>query len=285
MNRTSSLYLTAVVYALTLAVGIGIYWWLSNAMDILLAALVADLAMTLVVYAFSMYFDNSSIYDPYWSVIPIVVVLLWMMSLARFDLPALLAFFGVLVWGLRLTRNWYTDFQGYSHEDFRYVDFRSRFGRWYWLISLLGIHLFPTVIVFAGLYPILYLLEHTVTIPMFVFLGLLVMLAGAYISFIADAQLRDHKQTSRNTSIRHGLWRYSRHPNYFGEVLFWAGAYVVSLAVEVALLPALGFLSMVALFNFYSVPKMEQKLLAGKEDYQEVLETVPRFFLRKPKAD
>lgn len=285
MNRPQSLRLTLLVYALTLAVGLLSYWWLLDYVSVLWATMYADIIMTFVVFAFSMRCNNSSLYDPYWSVIPIFIVLTWLIALDSFDFYTTLLFIGVVIWGLRLTLNWYTDFKGYSHEDFRYVDFRKRFKRWYWVISLLGIHLFPTLIVFLALYPIYFILTTTVILPTFLIIGTLVMIGGAYISFVADAQLRMHKESSTNTSIRHGLWAYSRHPNYFGEVLFWFGVFVASLATGFHFLPTAGIVSMLALFNFYSVPKMEQKLVRNKEDYQMIIDTVPRFFFRKPKAD
>ncbi len=285
MNKKKSIYLTIAAYVLTLAVGFGVYLLARDRFDVLYATLIADVAMTLVIFAFSIYFDNSSLYDPYWSVIPIFIVLLWMIELNNTGFLAALMFVGVLIWGLRLTLNWYLNFTGFHHEDFRYVDFRNTFKKWYWLISLLGIHMFPTLIVFVSLYPIYYVLDGKVLFETFVLFGTLIMIGGAWISFVADNQLRLHKSNAPGEAIKTGLWRYSRHPNYFGEVLFWFGVYVASLSAGVSPYPAIGILGMLALFNFYSVPKMEQKLLNNKSDYQLVIDTVPRFFLRKPKAD
>jgi steroid 5-alpha reductase family enzyme len=254
-------------------------------MSLLYATLLADIAMTIVVFAFSIRCNNSSIYDPFWSVVPIFIVLTWMIGFEAYDFYSIILFIAVLIWGLRLTMNWWTDFKGYSHEDFRYVDFRKQFKGWYWVISFLGIHLFPTLIVFLALYPIYFVYMSTPVIPMFIVIGSLIMIGGAYISFVADSQLRMHKQVSNNRSIQHGLWKYSRHPNYFGEVLFWFGVYLSSLSVAIVTLPALGIIAMLLLFNFYSVPKMEQNLANNKEDYQIIIDRVPRFFFRKPKAD
>jgi len=178
-----------------------------------------------------------------------------------------------------------SNFKGYKIEDFRYVDFRKQFGKLYWIISLFGIHLFPTLIVMLSLYPLYYVLTQQIVYSIFVLCGTLIMFGGAYISFVADNQMRAHKEQSNSTSIRHGLWKYSRHPNYFGEVLFWFGAYISSLSVGFNFYTILGFIGMSILFNFYSVPKMEQKLLQNKEDYQLIIDTTPRFFIRKPKAD
>lgn len=285
MNRRKSLQLTVLIYLITLLIGFSTYWILIDFMDLLYTTLLADIAMTVVVFAFSIRCNNSSIYDPFWSVIPIFIVLTWMIGFEAYDFYSVILFIAVLIWGLRLTMNWWTDFKGYSHEDFRYVDFRKQFKGWYWIISFLGIHLFPTLIVILALYPIYFVYMSNPVYPIFILMGSLIMIGGAYISFVADNQLRMHKQQSTNTSIKHGLWKYSRHPNYFGEVLFWFGAYVTSLSVTIMLLPALGILSMVLLFNLYSVPKMEQKLLHNKDDYQVIINTVPRFFFRKPKAD
>jgi steroid 5-alpha reductase family enzyme len=106
------------------------------------------------------------------------------------------------------------------------------------------------------------------------------MVIASIVSFISDAQRRKFKKTSPDHSIKTGLWKYSRHPNYFGECLFWFGVYVSSLSVGFSVGTSLGIIAMLLLFNFYSVPKMEEKLLRNKPDYQSVIDEVPRFFLR-----
>lgn len=281
MTKSKSFTLVAITYLVALIVGTGLFFYLVNLdYNILLVTIIVDVVMTIIVFGVSIIIDNSSVYDPYWSVIPPVLVFLWMIELNAFNLFSFVMLFGVLVWAVRLTRNWILDFKGFSHEDFRYVDFRNKFKKFYWVISLLGIHLFPTLIVLASLYPILYVLQEGVSYQVFVVAGSLVMIFGAIISLYADAERREHKKNFPNKSITTGLWKYSRHPNYFGELTFWAGVYVVSFASGVYLNASIGFIAMLLLFNLYSVPKMEAKLLKNKDDYHLVIENHPRFFIR-----
>ena len=280
MNRKKSLILVLVTYLVTLLIGGLLYYYLRRiGNEIIVSTVVSDVVMTIIVFIVSIKVNNSSVYDPYWSIIPIFIVALWMFDLGYINIFSITATIGVYVWAYRLTRNWAIDFKGFEHEDFRYVDFRNRFGKLYWIISFLGIHLFPTLIVLASLFPILFVFTNGVTHEAFVYLGFIVMVVGALISFVSDAQLREHKKSGKKNSISHGLWKHSRHPNYFGEVFFWLGVFVTSLASEFIVLNALGFVGMLVLFNLYSVPKMEAKLLKNKEDYHLVVASVPRFFL------
>ncbi len=241
--------------------------------------------MTIIIYIFSISINNSSIYDPYWSIVPPFIILAWMYSVSNFSFYSYVILFGVIVWAYRLTANWYLDFRGFKREDFRYVDFRNKFKRIYWFISLFGIHLFPTLIVFLGLYPIYHVLINVVNDGLYVFIGAFIMIAGALISYFADGQLREHKHSGYKHSINTGLWKYSRHPNYFGELTFWTGCFVVSISINLDLISLLGIVSMLLLFNLYSVPKMESKLLGNKSDYGDIISRVPRFFIRVPKEN
>ena len=112
----------------------------------------ADVAATVVVFAFSRLLNNSSVYDAYWSVAPIALVGWWAWVLPGHPVRSWLVVGLVTLWGVRLTLNWATGWAGLHHEDWRYVDFR-RLGVWYWPLSLGGLHLFPTVQVFLGLLP------------------------------------------------------------------------------------------------------------------------------------
>lgn len=280
MSKTKSLLLVLITYTISLIIGGLLYLYLrSDGYEILVATLIADVVMTLIIFIVSIKVDNSSVYDPYWSIIPVFIVLAWIIDLGVINTFSVLTLFGVIVWAYRLTRNWAMDFKGFTHEDFRYVDFRNRFNRNYWFISLIGIHLFPSLIVLLGLIPLLFVYTQGVTYESFIYIGVGIMILGAIISFFADGQLREHKRNNLKKSITTGLWKYSRHPNYFGEVLFWFGIFIVSLATGGHLYNALGFVGMFLLFNFYSVPKMEAKLLKNKDDYHQVIKNHPRFFL------
>ena len=281
MTRRKSLQLVLFTYVgLILFGGLTYYYLINLDYSPWFSMLFADVLITILIFLISMRINNSSLYDPYWSVIPPFVVFGWMVVFNSFNFYSYVLVVSVMIWSYRLTRNWYIDFVGFRHEDFRYVDFRAKFGKYYWIISFLGIHLFPTLIVFASLIPIYMVIEQVVNTPMYIYLGSLLMIAGTMISFYADGQRREHKKHFPNKSIRSGLWKYSRHPNYFGEVLFWAGTAVASFASGFYLIALFGFIGMMMLFNFYSVPKMEEKLLKNKEDYHEIVRDIPRFFIR-----
>ena len=284
MSKKKSLYYLFMEYLITLLLGTYIFLSYRDSTDLLLLLLIIDVSMTSIIFLFSFIHDDSSVYDPYWSLIPVVIILMWMYQLDSYSISSMFLLFGVIFWSLRLTTNWLIDYKGLSDEDFRYVEFRNKFKKFYWIISYFGIHIFPTLLVFLGLYPIYYVLSNTINQEAFIYLGVFVMMLGALINLIADNQRRNFRKKVINQTIKTGLWKYSRHPNYFGEVTFWAGCYVTSLSIGFNIFTILGLIGMILLFNFYSVPKMEQKLLKNKIDYKEIIETVPRFLFRRSKS-
>jgi len=284
MSKKKSLYYLFMEYLITLLLGTYIFFSYRGSMNLLLLLLIIDIIMTSLIFLFSFIHDDSSVYDPYWSLIPVVIMLMLMYEQDSYSVSSMFMLFGVSFWSLRLTTNWLIDYKGLSDEDFRYVEFRNKFKKFYWIISYFGIHIFPTLLVFLGLYPIYYVLTTTINQEVFIYIGVFVMILGAVINMIADNQRRIHRKKVINKSIRTGLWKYSRHPNYFGEITFWVGCYITSLSIGLNFFTILGLIGMLLLFNLYSVPKMEQKLLKNKVDYKEIVETVPRFFFRKPKS-
>src|SRR5690606_26553936 len=108
---------------------------------------------------------------------------------------------------------------------------KDKSNAWFPLVNFLGIHLFPTLIVFSVMVPALVYLEapaiRTLTIP-----ALLVCYAAAALQMVSDFQMhRFRKSADRSEIIRTGLWENSRHPNYLGEILMWWGVYLVMLSV------------------------------------------------------
>lgn len=281
MSRSRSINLFIFSYVSCMIVGYLVISYFNQVNEeIIISTLIASVIMTIIIFIISGVINNSSMYDPYWSIIPPFILLFWMDYYNNFDIEMILLFAAVSIWAIRLTRNWFIDFKGFSHEDFRYVEFRNKFKGFYWIISFLGIHLFPTLIVFLSLYPLNIIMMNEIVQPLFVYLGVIIMIVGTLISFIADAQRRAFKLQHPGVSINTGLWKTSRHPNYFGEVMFWFGIFVASLSVGVFYQSMLGVIGMLLLFNFYSVPKMEEKLLNNKPDYEEIIQEVPRFFIR-----
>jgi steroid 5-alpha reductase family enzyme len=243
---------------------------------------VADVAATVVVFLFGVAVRNASLYDPYWSVAPVPIALYWALG-AEPDANVarqVIAIALVGAWAVRLTWNWLRGWSGLDHEDWRYVDLRASSGRAYPLVNFFGIHFFPTLMVFLGclaLYPAL-----TSDAPLGVFDGVAVLVTAVAIAIeaTADQQLRrfviEHPRKQGGAILRTGLWSRSRHPNYFGEMLFWWGLFVFALAAAPAWWwTIVGALAMTAMFRFISLPLIERRMEARRPGWAAYAETTP----------
>src|SRR6476661_6459322 len=221
MSKSRSLALIGVAYVV--AVGVAAAWlvWGPATGRLWLDTLIADALATLVVFAFSRVYRNSSFYDAYWSVIPPLLLFYWW-SQAGPDVDELrctLVAVVVVLWAIRLTFNWIRGFPGLHHEDWRYPMFRDRAGRLEFLADLVAIHLIPTVQVFVGMLPVYVAVTRPGTgLPWLAWLAAFIGVAAVVLEFVADQQMYDFAKTRKpGQAMDRGLWSWSRHPNYFGE--------------------------------------------------------------------
>jgi len=255
-------------------------------------ALAADLAATCVVFAFSFAYRNSSFYDAYWSVAPPAIAAYWLLrpEVAVVDPTRRAVVFGlVALWAARLTFNWARGWEGLRHEDWRYVDLQRSCGRAYWLVSFSGIHLAPTVWVFLGclpLYPVMALGSRP-------FGGLdwvaaAVTAVAIAVEARADEELAKHRRSgaSPQTTLTSGLRRYSRHPNYLGEMGFWWGLFVFGLwAAPGWWWTVTGAAAITLMFRYVSLPMIEKRMFERRPDYKAYAErtslVIPRLLRRR----
>ena len=251
----------------------------------LLVTFEADLVATLVVFVASLVVRNASLYDPYWSVAPAVIVMAWAGQQEIGPRQAVVVLL-MLVWAVRLTANWASSWRGLSHEDWRYVQLRTQRPPWlpWWLLNLTGIQLMPTLVVFAGLLAV----WPAVTVsgrPWSLLDALAVVVTGVAIvtEAVADRQLRRFARDPGNRAriLDRGLWRYSRHPNYLGEIGFWWGMWLFGLAAAPSWWwTVAGPVTMVLLFTVVSVPLMDRRSLVRRPEYAEHMRRVPALLPR-----
>ncbi len=270
-TKNKSILIVAIIYAAALIIT---YLLMSFFETSLWAkSLIADILCTFFIFAFSRVFNNSSIYDPYWSVIPFFLALFWLQD-SHLSSSTILLLVGFLLWGARLTFNWVSGWEGLHKQDWRYVELQTRTKKYYWFVSLAGIHLFPTLIVFLGCMPAYYLITDQVEATYWHYLSFGIMLSAIIIEMVADVQMHRHRKSNAEGSIRSGLWTYSRHPNYFGEILFWIGVFLISLP-SAPFWTISGPISMIFLFYFVSIPMMEKRL-ATRKGFTEYKKNVSR---------
>jgi len=250
-------------------------------------ALFADLVGTAVVFAGSTLLANASLYDPYWSLGPPVIGAYWLSATppglpteVRVRQAAVVAL--VLAWSLRLTVNWARGWRGLGHEDWRYVQLRrDTAGRLpWWVVNLAGIELMPTLVVFVALlplWPVLGLGGRRLGVLDAV--ALAVTAAAVGVETAADIQLRRFTADPANAArvADRGLWAWSRHPNYLGEIGFWWGLWLFGVAAGPSWWwTVAGPLTVVVLFQAASIPLMEQRLHRRRPGYADYAARVPR---------
>ncbi len=282
-SKSTSILLITAIYLLA---GIAAWLLFVKLTDIgtgaLWALFAADVLATIVVWAFGLLYENVSVYDPYWSVFPPVVFLLWAIYTGNWSLPVILLLIASWYWGWRLTRNWVITFKGIAHEDWRYTKYRSLHPALFHLINFFGLNMVPTLVVFTAMLPGLQLYQPSVSASglsaegglsslsvAVLLLGCLICLASATIQLIADKQSHDFRAANPGQVCNVGLWKRGRHPNYFGEIQFWWGIWIMYAAIYGFDWFILGPIAMTALFLGISIPLMEKRQLANKPAYAD----------------
>ena len=256
----------------------------------------ADIAATVAIFIFSRLYKNSSFYDAYWSVIPPLIALYWALEATAIEATAVavdgtrawLVIVLVWLWGIRLTVNWATYWPGLEHEDWRYGPIKTNAGKWNALADFSAIHLFPTVIVFVACLPI-YAAVAMDARPLnwLDYVAAAVTALAIIIELLSDIQLHRFLAHRKEGEImKTGLWAYSRHPNYFGEWLFWAGLALFGIAAVPSawwwVLP--GSVAMLIMFLVASIPMIDKRSVERRPEYEAHMARVSGFVPWFPKT-
>ena len=284
-RRGFSFFIIGLIYIVSISVGVITFLIFEDLPDIA-RFFVADVFATLVIYVCSLILKNASLYDPYWSVIPPLLLVGAAVYYQTSSLSVILVILSLSIWAIRLTYNWANLWQGFDEIDWRYEEMKQKAPKLYLLTNLFGIQLFPTSIVFVQLILAILFIEKHPTINLLTLIGSLVIVIAALIQFIADEQMKRFKKRTKGEKkcIEEGLWKYSRHPNYFGEVMVWWGIYLIYLSMAKRLdFMIISPTMMTSLFLFISIPWMERKIIRTRPEYADYQKRVSMLipFFRK----
>lgn len=276
----------AVIYVLAIFIALFSFQILEKYLSLYLAIFLADVIATLFVYFAGVFVKNTSVYDPYWSVQPLIIVSFLLTRFQVWNLGILLMLIALFYWGIRLTANWAYTFDSLNSQDWRYDMLKEKSKKWYPVVSLLGINLFPTVIVFLAVLPAIVFFEQG-GVNIITIIGFVICLLAASLQLVADIQMQKYRNSPHDKSsiIRIGLWKYSRHPNYLGEILQWWGIYIMMVSIQ----PDKWYLAIGAILNtlmffFISIPMAEKRLASYKLNF-DIYKQETRMLLPFKKAD
>lgn len=226
--------------------------------------------------------NNVTHVDIMWSLFFVLNALYFYIAFTP-SLRAALILFLVLLWGLRLSvylaiRNW-----GKS-EDARYLKIRQNNEPNFRFKSAYIIFGFQSILAWIVGSILLIAIENDHLLTWLDSLGLLVTLCGIIYESIADYQLMQFKNDIKNRGklLQSGLWKLSRHPNYFGEILVWWGFFITTLVTGIHFNLIAPLLMTFLILRFSGVTLLEANLIKkfnGYDDYQKKVNTIiPRFW-------
>lgn len=196
------------------------------------------------------------------------------------------------IWGVRLALHILTRNRGKT-EDYRYAAWRKEWKSLFYVRSYLQVFLLQGLLLFTVALPVILTagLVNSIEIWAWTIAGILLWTTGFLTESFADLQLRQFLKTKppKGSVLQSGLWRYSRHPNYFGEVIQWWGLWLImlstTLSIELKLLGLLGPLTITTLILFVSgVPMLEKKSMQNPE-YKKYARVTNKFFPWNPKSN
>lgn len=200
--------------------------------------------------------------------------------LSNFYFINIIVFILVLLWSIRLSLYIYIRNKN-KKEDYRYKEMSNSWGKYFYIMSFLQVFLLQGLLMIIVSTPIIINVFHNKVFNIYLFMiGLFLWIVGFLFETISDIQLFNFMKDKNNRGkiLKSGLWKYSRHPNYFGEVTLWWGIFFISFYYPYQLIGIIGPLTITFLILKVSgIPLLEKKF-ENIEEFKEYKKKTSVFF-------
>ena len=246
----------------------------------------ALLAYVLALWLVSLRLRDVSIVDPAWGVGFVLVA--WLAFALGHGCRGRRLLLAVLVsaWGLRLGAYLLARKLRERREDPRYSRMRAHHGERFALVSLGTVFLLQGALIWVVALPIAAAAPQPDRLDVLDALGAAIWAVGLVFEAVGDHQLARFKADPANAGkvMDRGLWRYTRHPNYFGDFLVWWGVYLIALSTGGAWWTVIGPLVMSTLLIRVSGKRLLEHHMRARPGYAEYVARTSGFFPRPPRG-
>jgi steroid 5-alpha reductase family enzyme len=260
---------------------------MASAGGVMLAAGAVALGLMIGVWVLSLLLKDASIVDSFWGLGFVLIAWVTYAVGDGWQTRGLLVAALVTVWGLRLSVHIGRRNFG-QPEDYRYAAMRRRHGERFWLVSLGTVFVLQAVIMWMVSLPVQMAQvssqpDHVTALDV---IGVLAFACGLAFEAAGDLQLERFKAdpASKGQVMDRGLWRYTRHPNYFGDALVWWGLFSITLSHKQYWWTVIGPIAMTFFLTRVSgVPLLEKRMARTRPGYADYMKRTSRFLPLPPR--
>lgn len=244
-------------------------------------------AVVFVTWVISVLLRDASVIDPVWPLGFVAVAVTALVAGDGDQGRRILMLVLVGIWGLRLSAYlvWRNAGKG---EDFRYAAMRERRGRNFWIVSLVTVFLLQGVLMWVVSLPVQLSAIPDRGLGWLAIAGAVVWAAGLAFEAVGDAQLARFRANPANRGrvLDTGLWRYTRHPNYFGDFLVWWGIFLIAAESGAGAWGFIGpVLMTVLLVKVSGAGLLEKDIVGRRPGYADYVRRTSGFIPRPPRRD
>jgi len=219
-------------------------------------------------FIISLWKKRNDVADIAWGLGFVIISWLSFFIASEYSWRAILVNIIVMIWGLRLAVHIYRR-NSKKQEDYRYLDWRNKWGKWFLIRSYLQVYLLQGFFLLIIISSVIFINKNSASIiNIFDIIGCLVWLMGFLFEVVGDWQLAKFIKDPNNRGriMQTGLWKYTRHPNYFGEVVQWWGIFIIALSLPMGIITIISPITITILILFVSgIPLLEKKMINNPE--------------------
>lgn len=256
-------------------------------MNLYLNASILIVVLMTLLWIYSVIIKNASIVDIFWGLGFVVIVSYLFFSVETLSLRQIILFSLVSIWGIRLTIHLFIRNVGKA-EDFRYQKFRKDYGEHrYWWISFFQVFLLQGVLMLMIASPLVgvFISKENIPLNIFDFMAIALWLIGISFEAGGDYQLSrfKNKRKSKDEVLSTGFWKYTRHPNYFGDAAVWWSYAIFAIAAQQYWFVPGAILMTWLIIKISGVAMLERSLITDKPAYKDYAERTSAFIPWFPK--